>query len=33
MGKIIAEGTIEKVSTFKDSYTGKFIKEIMGDNL
>ena len=25
-GKIIAEGTPEKVSTVKDSYTGKFIK-------
>ncbi len=31
-GKIIAEGTPEKVSTIKESYTGKFIKEIMGDN-
>ncbi len=31
-GKIIAEGTPEKVSTFKESYTGKFIKEIMGEN-
>ena len=31
-GKIIAEGTPEKVSTVKDSYTGKFIKEIIGDN-
>ena len=31
-GKIIAEGTPEKVSTVKDSYTGKFIKEIMGNN-
>ncbi len=31
-GKIIAEGTPEKVSTVKESYTGKFIKEIMGDN-
>ncbi len=31
-GKIIAEGTPEKVSTVKESYTGKFIKEIMGEN-
>ena len=31
-GKIIAEGTPEKVSTSKESYTGKFIKEIMGEN-
>ena len=31
-GRIIAEGTPEKVSTVKDSYTGKFIKEIMGNN-
>ena len=31
-GKIIAEGTPEKVSTVKDSYTGKYIKEIMGSN-
>ena len=31
-GKIIAEGTPEKVSTVKESYTGKFIKEIMGNN-
>ena len=31
-GKIIAEGTPEKISTVKDSYTGKFIKEIMGNN-
>ena len=30
--KIIAEGTPEKVSTVKESYTGKFIKELMGDN-
>ena len=27
-GRIIAEGTPEKVSTVKESYTGKFIKEI-----
>ena len=31
-GKIIAEGTPEKVSSVKESYTGKFIKEIMGEN-
>ena len=31
-GKIIAEGTPEKVSTVKESYTGKFIKEIIGEN-
>ncbi len=31
-GKIIAEGTPEKISSIKESYTGKFIKEIMGDN-
>ena len=29
---IIAEGSPEKVSTIKDSYTGRFIKEIMGEN-
>ena len=32
-GKIIAEGTPEKVSKVKDSYTGKFIKEILGNYL
>ena len=31
-GKIIAQGTPEKVSAVKESYTGKFIKEIMGEN-
>ena len=31
-GKIIAEGTPEKVSTVKESYTGKFIKGIMGNS-
>ncbi|MDC3127726.1 excinuclease ABC subunit UvrA [Candidatus Pelagibacter bacterium] len=31
-GKIIAEGTPEKVSTVKESYTGKFIREIIGNN-
>ena len=30
-GQIIAEGTPEKVSTVKDSYTGKFIREIIGN--
>ncbi len=30
-GRIIAEGTPEKVSTIKESYTGKFIKEIIGN--
>ena len=29
-GKIIAEGSPEKISTVKESYTGKFIKEIIG---
>ena len=31
-GKIIAEGTPEKVSNVKESYTGKFIREIIGNN-
>ena len=31
-GEIIAEGTPEKVSNVKESYTGKFIKEIMHEN-
>ena len=31
-GKIIAEGSPEKVSSIKESYTGKFIKEIIGNN-
>ena len=30
-GKIIAEGTPEKVSRNETSYTGRFIKEIMDD--
>ena len=30
-GQIIAEGTPEKVSMVKTSYTGKFIKEIIGN--
>ena len=32
-GRIIAEGTPEKVAEVKESFTGKFLKEIMGDNL
>ena len=31
-GKIIAEGSPEKVSTVKESYTGKFIREIIGND-
>ena len=31
-GKIIAEGTPEKISNVKDSYTGKFIREIIGNS-
>ncbi len=31
-GRIIAEGTPEKVAEVKGSFTGKFLKEIMGDN-
>ena len=30
-GRIIAEGSPEKVSTVKESFTGKFIKEIIGN--
>ena len=30
-GRIIAEGTPEKVSTVKESYTGKFIREIISN--
>ena len=30
-GRIIAEGTPEKITTFKESFTGKFIKEIIGN--
>ena len=30
-GKIIAEGTPEKVSSIKGSYTGKFIRELIGN--
>ena len=31
-GKIIAEGSPEKVSAIKESYTGKFIREILGNS-
>ena len=31
-GKIIAEGTPEKVSQNSDSYTGRFIKELLGNS-
>ena len=31
-GKIIAEGSPEKVSTIKESYTGRFIREIIGNS-
>lgn len=31
-GKILVEGTPEKVSTSKKSYTAKFIKKILGEN-
>jgi len=31
-GRIIAEGTPEKVAEVEESFTGKFLKEIMGDN-
>jgi excinuclease ABC subunit A len=31
-GKIIAEGTPEKVAKVNESYTGKFLNEIIGDN-
>ena len=31
-GKLIAEGTPEKISTVKDSYTGRFIKELLGNS-
>ena len=30
-GQIIAEGTPEKISTVKESYTGKFIREIISN--
>ena len=29
--RIIAEGTPEKISTVKESFTGKFIREIIGN--
>ena len=31
-GRIIAEGTPEKVANVKESYTGKFIREIIGNS-
>ena len=31
-GEIIAEGTPEKISEINRSYTGKFIKELLGNN-
>ena len=31
-GKIIAEGSPEKVSQNNDSYTGRFIKELLGNS-
>ena len=30
-GRIIAEGSPEKVSTVKESFTGRFIREIIGN--
>ena len=30
--KLLQKATPEKVSEVKESYTGKFIKEIMGNN-
>ena len=33
-GRIIAEGTPEKVSEFEESYTGQFIKDLLvGSNI
>ena len=32
-GKIIAEGTPEKVSDQKNSYTGQFLKEILSSKM
>ena len=32
-GRIIAEGTPEKISNVKESFTGKFIKEIIGNGV
>ena len=31
-GKIIAEGTPEKVAEIEESFTGKFLKEILGNS-
>ena len=31
-GKIIAEGSPEKVSEIEGSYTGSFIKELLGNS-
>ena len=31
-GKIIAEGTPEKVSQVEKSYTGRFIRELLGNS-
>ena len=31
-GEIIAEGTPEKVSTEKSSFTGQFLKDIIGSS-
>ena len=31
-GKIIAEGTPEKVSQKTDSFTGKFLKDLLGNS-
>ena len=32
-GKIIAEGTPEKIAENKQSYTGKFLKNIISNNM
>ncbi len=32
-GKIIAEGTPEKISEVESSYTGRFIKELLRGNI
>ena len=32
-GKIIAEGTPEKVAEIKDSYTGKFLKDLINNKM
>ena len=31
-GKIIAEGAPEKVAEISESYTGKFIRELLGNS-